>query len=85
MNQMLLNNQEFVEALTIKERIELFKEMEEDYFNYDQEIIDSIFMEWINRKSSLKMEDFDEIITNQGYDYRYYKYVISQKYNYLLA
>lgn len=82
---MLLNNQEFVEALTIKERIELFKEMEEDYFNYDQEIIDSIFMEWINRKSSLKMEDFDEIITNQGYDYRYYKYVISQKYNYLLA
>ncbi|HCX9212014.1 TPA: hypothetical protein O0Z70_002851, partial [Staphylococcus aureus] len=79
MNQMLLNNQEFVEALTIKERIELFKEMEEDYFNYDQEIIDSIFMEWINRKSSLKMEDFDEIITNQGYDYRYYKYVISQK------
>lgn len=82
---MLLNNQEFVEALTIKERIDLFREMDDNDFKYDEEIINDIFMEWVNRKSSLKMEDFDEIITNQEYDYRYYKYAISQKYNGLLA
>lgn len=82
---MLLNNAAFVEALTIKERIDLFKEIDDDNFKYDEKTIDGIFMDWIHRKSSLKIEDFDEIIINQEYDYQYYKYAISQKYNDLLA